>query len=62
MAQHLKTKEHKKRLKIVKTEKPYTHEEAERAVGLQPASKKPQNKMVLEWLQATDNKIIKINC
>ena len=31
---HLKTKEHKKRYKQCTTEKPYTHEEAERAGGL----------------------------
>ena len=41
MDSHLKTKEHKKRLKVVKTEKPYTIEESERVVGLQPAAKKP---------------------
>ncbi|CDW77476.1 UNKNOWN [Stylonychia lemnae] len=40
MAEHLKTKEHKKRFRIVKTEKPYTQEEAERAGGLMPAKKK----------------------
>jgi bud site selection protein 20 len=39
---HFKTKEHKKRFKIVKTEKPYTHEEAERAGGLMPAQKTKQ--------------------
>ncbi len=37
---HYKTKEHKKRIKIVKTEKPYTHEEANRVGGLLPAAKK----------------------
>ena len=40
MAEHLKTKEHKKRFKIIKNDKPYTHEEAERAAGLMPAKKK----------------------
>jgi bud site selection protein 20 len=32
--EHLRTKAHKKRVKILKTEKPYTQEEAEAAVGL----------------------------
>ena len=36
---HLKTKEHKKRIKTCK-EIPYSHEEAERAGGLQPAKAK----------------------
>lgn len=38
--EHFKTKEHKKRFKIIKNDKPYTHEEAERASGLMPAKKK----------------------
>ncbi len=37
---HLKTKEHKKRFKVIRTEKVYTHEEAERAGGLMPAKKR----------------------
>ena len=32
--EHFKTKEHKKRFKVVTTEKPYSHEEAEKAAGL----------------------------
>ena len=36
---HYKTKEHKKRTKITK-EVPYSHEEAERAAGLQPEKAK----------------------
>ena len=36
---HFKTKEHKKRMKTCK-EIPYSHEEAERAGGLQPAKPK----------------------
>ena len=39
--EHHKTKEHKKRFKIITTEKPYTAEEAERAAGLLPAVKRP---------------------
>ena len=35
MKSHLKTKEHKKRIKTTK-EIPYSHEEAERAGGLKP--------------------------
>ena len=31
---HLKSKQHKKRFKVVTTEKPYTHEEANRVAGL----------------------------
>lgn len=42
MKTHLKTKEHKKRFKIVKTEEPYTIEEAERAGGLRPAANAPK--------------------
>merc|ERR1712096_222194 len=38
---HLKSKQHKKRFKVVTTEKPYTIEEAERAGGLwKPPTKK----------------------
>ena len=40
MQEHLKTKEHKKRFKIIKNDKPYTQEEADRAAGIQPAKKK----------------------
>jgi hypothetical protein len=39
MSEHLKTKEHKKRFKVIKNDTPYTHEEAERAAGLLPAKK-----------------------
>ena len=37
--EHEARKEHRKRLKICLTEKPYTIEEAERAGGLMPAKK-----------------------
>ena len=37
---HLKTKEHKKRFKVVTTEKPYSIEESERAGGVMPFKKK----------------------
>eukprot|EP00347_Sterkiella_histriomuscorum_P018254 403346209 len=40
MQVHLRTKEHKKRFKIIKNDTPYTHEEAERAAGLRPAKKR----------------------
>lgn len=40
MQEHLRTKEHKKRFRVVKNEKPYTQEEADRAAGLMPAKKK----------------------
>ena len=39
MDTHLRNKEHKKRVRTNK-EIPYSHEEAERAAGLQPATKK----------------------
>ena len=39
---HNKTKEHKKRFKIIKTEEPYTIEEAERAGGLRAAKNAPK--------------------
>ena len=39
ITEHFKTKEHKKRMKTVK-EIPYSHEEAERAGGLMPATEK----------------------
>ena len=38
---HYKTKEHKKRYKMVKTEVPYTIEEAEKAGGVMPAKNAP---------------------
>lgn len=41
---HTKTKEHKKRIKIVKTEEPYTIEEAEKAGGLNAAKNAPKRK------------------
>jgi bud site selection protein 20 len=41
-AVHNKTKEHKKRFKIIKNEEPYTIEEAERAGGLMPAKNAPK--------------------
>ena len=37
MAEHFRTKEHKKRMRVLK-EIPYSHEEADRAAGLQPAT------------------------
>lgn len=40
--QHLKTKEHKKRFKTIKTEEPYSIEEAERAGGLRAAKNAPK--------------------
>jgi bud site selection protein 20 len=39
LIEHERNKEHKKRLKICLTEKPYTIEEAERAGGLMAAKK-----------------------
>lgn len=42
MQVHFRTKEHKKRFKIVQTVEPYTIEEAERAGGLRPASNAPK--------------------
>ena len=39
---HYKTKEHKKRFKIVSTETPYSIEEAERAGGLRAAKNAPK--------------------
>ena len=39
---HYKTKEHKKRFKLVKNETPYSIEEAERAGGLMPAKNAPK--------------------
>lgn len=49
---HYKTKEHKKRIKIIKTEVPYTIEEAERAGGLMAASN--AKKMVKPALNTVD--------
>ena len=40
LKQHVKTKTHRKRFKIVTTEEPYTIEESERVAGLNPAAKK----------------------
>ena len=39
ITEHFRTKEHKKRMKTVK-EIPYSHEEAERAGGIMPATEK----------------------
>ncbi len=39
---HYKTKEHKKRYKLIRTETPYSIEEAEKAGGLNPASNAPK--------------------
>ena len=39
---HLKTKEHKKRNKVIKTDVPYTIEESLRAAGCKPALKTTQ--------------------
>ena len=36
---HLRTKEHKKRAKVIKNDVPYTHEESLRAAGVKPALK-----------------------
>jgi bud site selection protein 20 len=49
---HYKTKEHKKRFKIVKNEIPYSIEEAERAGGVMPAKNAP--KRVKPQLNAID--------
>ena len=42
MKTHLKSKEHKKRFKIVTTEVPYTHEESLRAAGMSVAKSAPK--------------------
>ena len=49
---HYKTKEHKKRIKIIKTEVPYSIEEAERAGGVMPAAN--AKKMIKPALNVAD--------
>lgn len=56
---HRKTKEHKKRFKIVTKEEPYSIEEAERAGGLRPAANAP--KRVKKFDKLDDSKLVKIS-
>ena len=47
IAEHFKTKEHKKRMKVLK-DIPYSHEEANRAGGLMPATDKSKTDLIYE--------------
>ena len=48
---HLRTKEHKKRAKVIKNDVPYTHEESLRAAGVKPALKTTAQAAEQKWTE-----------